>query len=128
MKKDYHINIFYSDEDEGYIADIPDLEACSAFGETPEKAARLEVQITKGCVAESRQSSRQIHSQTRLSTGDLSIASWDTGKTQGSISMGPDFEAAGNINDWPPECACGKPTQAAVFGVRISCLEPRQGF
>ena len=35
---DYHINIFYSDEDEGYIADIPDLEACSAFGETPEQA------------------------------------------------------------------------------------------
>ncbi len=35
---DYHINIFYSDEDEGYIADIPDLEACSAFGETPEEA------------------------------------------------------------------------------------------
>jgi predicted RNase H-like HicB family nuclease len=36
--KDYHINIFYSDEDSGYIADIPDLEACSAFGKTPEKA------------------------------------------------------------------------------------------
>ena len=36
--KDYHINIFYSDEDGGYIADIPDLEHCSAFGETPEKA------------------------------------------------------------------------------------------
>ncbi len=33
--KDYHINIFYSEEDGGYIADIPDLEACSAFGETP---------------------------------------------------------------------------------------------
>jgi hypothetical protein len=32
---DYHINIFYSDEDEGYIADIPDLDACSAFGSTP---------------------------------------------------------------------------------------------
>jgi len=29
--KDYHINIFYSDEDEGYIADIPDLIHCSAF-------------------------------------------------------------------------------------------------
>lgn len=41
---DYHINIFYSDEDGGYIADIPDLESCSAFGETPEKAlAALEV-------------------------------------------------------------------------------------
>lgn len=35
---DYHINIFYSEEDGGYIADIPDLEACSAFGETPEVA------------------------------------------------------------------------------------------
>ena len=28
----YHINIFYSVEDEGYIADIPDLTHCSAFG------------------------------------------------------------------------------------------------
>lgn len=44
--KDYHINIFYSDEDEGYIADIPDLKYCSAFGNTPEKALR-EVQIAK---------------------------------------------------------------------------------
>jgi predicted RNase H-like HicB family nuclease len=35
---DYHINIFYSDEDGGYIADIPDLDCCSAFGATPEKA------------------------------------------------------------------------------------------
>lgn len=40
---DYHINIFYSEEDGGYIADIPDLESCSAFGETPEQAlAELE--------------------------------------------------------------------------------------
>ena len=36
--KDYHINIFYSEEDEGYIADIPDLAHCSAFGETPKQA------------------------------------------------------------------------------------------
>ncbi len=35
---DYHINIFYSEEDEGYIADIPDLDFCSAFGQTPEQA------------------------------------------------------------------------------------------
>ena len=34
----YHINIFHSEEDGGYIADIPDLESCSAFGETPEEA------------------------------------------------------------------------------------------
>ena len=43
---DYHINIFYRDEDEGYIADIPDLETCSANGETPELAL-AEVQIAK---------------------------------------------------------------------------------
>jgi len=38
--KDYHINIFYSEEDEGYIADIPDLKYCSAFGETIEEAVQ----------------------------------------------------------------------------------------
>ena len=38
--RDYHINIFYSEEDDGYIADIPDLEACSAFGETPDTALK----------------------------------------------------------------------------------------
>ena len=42
--KDYHINIFYSEEDKGYIADIPDLQACSAFGNTPAEAlAQVEV-------------------------------------------------------------------------------------
>ncbi len=38
--KDYHINIFYSDEDEGYIADMPDLKFCSAFRATSEGALR----------------------------------------------------------------------------------------
>ena len=36
--KDYHINIFWSEEDGGYIADIPDLDSCSAFGVTPREA------------------------------------------------------------------------------------------
>ncbi len=40
MMRDYHINIFYSEDDQGYIADIPDLDACSAFGDTPEQALR----------------------------------------------------------------------------------------
>jgi predicted RNase H-like HicB family nuclease len=42
----YHNNIFYSEPDGGYIADLPDLEACFAFGETPEDALR-ELQIAK---------------------------------------------------------------------------------
>jgi predicted RNase H-like HicB family nuclease len=44
--KDYHINIFYSEEDEGYMADIPDLKYCSAWGSTPEEALH-EVMIAK---------------------------------------------------------------------------------
>jgi predicted RNase H-like HicB family nuclease len=44
--KDYHINIFYSEEDGGYIADIPDLPNCSAFGDTPAEAL-MEVQLAK---------------------------------------------------------------------------------
>jgi len=36
--KHYHINICYSQEDEGYIADIPDLKYCSGFGLTEEEA------------------------------------------------------------------------------------------
>lgn len=44
--EDYHINIFSSDEDGGYVADIPDLEFCSAFGASPEEAL-AEVQRAK---------------------------------------------------------------------------------
>ncbi|MDY6864023.1 MAG: type II toxin-antitoxin system HicB family antitoxin [Thermodesulfobacteriota bacterium] len=44
--RDYNINIFYSDDDEGYIADIPNLEACSAFGDTPDESLH-EVQKAK---------------------------------------------------------------------------------
>jgi len=44
--KDHHINLFYSEEDEGWIADIPDLNCCSAFGDSPEEALR-EVLIAK---------------------------------------------------------------------------------
>lgn len=44
--KDYHINIFYSEEDQGYIADIPDLKHCSAFGKSRQDAL-TEVEIAK---------------------------------------------------------------------------------
>ncbi len=44
--KDYHINIFYSQEDGAYIADIPALKYCSASGATPEEALH-EVLVAK---------------------------------------------------------------------------------
>lgn len=46
--KDYHINIFYDEaHEQGYIADIPDLEKCSASGRTPGEALS-EVEKAKG--------------------------------------------------------------------------------
>lgn len=34
------IEIFYSEEDEGYIAIVPELPECSAFGETEEEVVK----------------------------------------------------------------------------------------
>jgi predicted RNase H-like HicB family nuclease len=44
MNHRYHINLFWSDEDDAWIADVPDLRSCCAFGATPDEALR-EVQI-----------------------------------------------------------------------------------
>jgi predicted RNase H-like HicB family nuclease len=40
----YAIVVAYSDEDQGYIATVPELPGCSAFGETEEEAIK-EVKI-----------------------------------------------------------------------------------
>ncbi len=56
---DYHINIFYSEEDGGYIADIPDLESCSAFGDTPEEAL-AEVEKAKAAWLEAAKETGKI--------------------------------------------------------------------
>lgn len=52
---DYHINVFYSEEDEGYIADIPDLEACSAFGATPQEALAEVIEAKETWLAVARE-------------------------------------------------------------------------
>jgi len=42
----YHINVFWSADDDCWIADVPDLRPCSAHGETPSEAlAEAEVAI-----------------------------------------------------------------------------------
>ena len=57
---DYHVNVFYSDEDGGYIADIPDLDACSGFGATRQEAL-AEVEIAKEAwLAAAREAGRPI--------------------------------------------------------------------
>ena len=42
----YGIKVFYSEKDGAYIADIPDLDACCAFGDTPDEAVR-QVEIAR---------------------------------------------------------------------------------
>jgi len=37
---DYTYRIFWSEEDEAYIAEVEELEGCSAFGDTPEQALK----------------------------------------------------------------------------------------
>lgn len=56
----YHINVFWSDEDASYVADVPDLESCSAFGSTPERAL-AEVRIAmRNWLAAARKLGRPI--------------------------------------------------------------------
>ena len=40
MTNDYAIAVFWSDADQAWIADAPDLKSCSAHGATPEAAVR----------------------------------------------------------------------------------------
>lgn len=58
--KDHHINVFYSEEDGGYIADIPDLEACSAFGKTPEEALAEVLRAKEAWLAAAKEAGRPI--------------------------------------------------------------------
>jgi len=44
--KPYHINLFWSAADGCWVADVPDLRSCSAFGNTPAEAlAEVETAI-----------------------------------------------------------------------------------
>jgi predicted RNase H-like HicB family nuclease len=56
----YHINVFYSDEDGAYVADIPDLEACSAFGATAEEAVAEVERAKQAWLAAATEAGRQI--------------------------------------------------------------------
>jgi len=38
MTAKYHIDLFWSEEDGAWVADVPDLQSCSAFGDTPGEA------------------------------------------------------------------------------------------
>jgi predicted RNase H-like HicB family nuclease len=58
--KDYHINVFHSEEDGGYIADIPDLQFCSAFGRTPQEALREVMKAKKAWLGAAKKEKKPI--------------------------------------------------------------------
>lgn len=58
--KDYHINVFWSEEDDCYVADIPDLRFCSAFGSTPEEAVREVVAAKRAWLETARATGKPI--------------------------------------------------------------------
>ena len=58
--KDYHINVFYSEDDKGYIADVPDLNHCSAFGDTPEEALHEVLEAKKAWLKAAKSNGKPI--------------------------------------------------------------------
>lgn len=58
--KDYHINVFWSDEDGCYVADIPDLAHCSAFGPTPQEAVAEVMEAKQAWLDAAREASKPI--------------------------------------------------------------------
>jgi predicted RNase H-like HicB family nuclease len=38
MTAKYHIDVFWSEADGAWVADVPDLQSCCAFGDTPSEA------------------------------------------------------------------------------------------
>lgn len=57
---DYHINVFYSDDDRAYVADIPDLDACSALGSTAEEALAEVERAKQAWLAAAREAGKRI--------------------------------------------------------------------
>jgi predicted RNase H-like HicB family nuclease len=91
---DYHINVFYSDEDVGYIADVPDLEACSAFGSTAEEALAEVERAKEAWLAAAREAGRPIQSHATVRRS-----------TRGSV--GCDISDQGRLGDRVPRITIG---------------------
>ena len=58
--KDYHINVFWSDDDGCYVADVPDLKYCSAFGATPEQALSEVLRAKEAWLSVARQKRKPV--------------------------------------------------------------------
>jgi predicted RNase H-like HicB family nuclease len=57
---DHHINVFFSKEDKGYIADFPDLKYCSAWGKTQVEAVKQVLVAKKAWIASAKADGRRV--------------------------------------------------------------------
>ena len=67
----YTIEIFYSEEDEGYIAVVPELSGCSAFWETEEVAleeVKIAIELWLETAKKERREIPQPHGKELLNT------------------------------------------------------------
>ncbi|MFN2611062.1 MAG: type II toxin-antitoxin system HicB family antitoxin [Actinomycetota bacterium] len=64
---DYEITIFYIEEDGGYIADIPELQYCSAFGTSPQEALAQVLKARQLWLEEAKAQGRAIPAPVRAS-------------------------------------------------------------
>jgi predicted RNase H-like HicB family nuclease len=67
--KDYLINVFFSEKDQCYVADIPDLKYCSALGATPQQAVREVVRAKKAWLAIAKKEGKRIPKPRRRPAG-----------------------------------------------------------
>jgi predicted RNase H-like HicB family nuclease len=67
----YLVEVFWSDDDEGYIALVPDLPGCSAFGATPEAAVHEIGDATLAWIAACRASGDPIPEPTATAPSGL---------------------------------------------------------
>ena len=60
MTARYHINVFYSEEDGGFIAEVPDLDGVAAFGDTPSEAVAEVEQVIELWIDAAEEAGRAI--------------------------------------------------------------------
>ena len=56
----YHISLFWSESDGAWVADVPDLQSCSAFGDTPAEAPAEIEQAIEAWLAVAREDGMPI--------------------------------------------------------------------
>lgn len=62
----YPVQVFWSDEDEGYIAIVPDLPGCSAFGDTAEEAIQESRPAIEAWLEAAREAGNRIPEPSKL--------------------------------------------------------------